>query len=88
MDKYKATSLEILMKLYSLDKPIHCSFFAEEYNLTGRDFFSNLHFLMVNKLVERLHIYKTEREAPFYKLSEKGKTFIEEILDKFPLIRD
>lgn len=88
MDKYNATYIELMMRLYSSDKPIHCSSLVEESLETGKNLIAYTHFLTEKGLVERIKIYRTDKDSPFFKISEKGKIFVEKILDRFPLIGD
>jgi hypothetical protein len=85
MDKYNATYLEILMKLYTSNKPIHCSYFAEESVVTERNLFANLHFLIEKELVEKVKIFQTDIDSPFFKISDSGKKLVEKIIKTFPM---
>ena len=84
--KYRATYFGILMDLYLSDKPIHCSYFAEKSIETEINLFANTHFLIEKGFIEKVKIFQTERDSPCFKISEKGKKFVERIMDNFPLI--
>lgn len=88
--KYNAISLEILMKLYYLSKPVHCSIFIEEESLgLGEDLLPHLSLLKKKGFVENPVIFKVGKETPlFFKISDSGKKLIERILDNFPLTGD
>ncbi|MCL5018290.1 MAG: hypothetical protein M1416_00790 [Candidatus Pacearchaeota archaeon] len=88
MEKYNATYIELLMKLYSSERPVHCSYLAEDSLTTGKNLLAYAHFLIEKGLVEKVKIFHTDRDSPCFRISEKGKIFVEKILDNFPLIGD
>ncbi len=83
--KYNATHFELLMRLYISDKPIHGSYFAEESLTTGKDLFSNLNLLIEKGFVEKIKIFQTDIESPFFRISNSGKELVEKIMNNFPM---
>lgn len=81
--KFGAVYFEILMKLYSFSKPVHCSYFVDESFLTNRDMFTPLNFLVEKGFVERPKIFITGEDSPFYRLSSSGKGLVEKIINNF-----
>lgn len=88
MEKYNANYIELLMRFYSSEYPIHCSSFVEDFLATGKNLLAYTHFLMEKGLVEKVKLFHTDMDSPFYKISAKGKIFVEKILDNFPLTGD
>jgi len=84
--KHDAIFFEILMKLYSSEKPIPSSDFAEYSLTTGKNLFAYTHFLIEKGLVETPRIFQTGKETPlFFKLSNHGKKLVEKIIQRFPV---
>ncbi len=82
----KAVSFELLMRFYNSKKPIHCSTLAEESLLGDYDLLVYASNLKEKGFVENPRIFGVEsHHALFFKISPRGKKFVEKIIEKFPL---
>lgn len=81
-----AICLEILIKLYNLEKPVHYSVFLEESLGRRKSLLVYAQRLKKKGLVKNPVVYNTGKETPlFYELSNSGKKLIERIIENFPV---